>query len=706
MIVQASVNCFQILGVETSVLLGRSLEEVLAKDTFEALRRQVLPSNLQANKKYLQNARLKGAEATFDALIHRYDDVLIVEFEPAPPEDVTNSGLYTQLSEAIGETQGSSSLLALCENIARHVRQLTGFDRVMIYKFLEDESGSVIAEDRRADLTPYLGLRYPASDIPAQARRLYLLNSLRLKADVNAWPVQLIPSLNPVTRRPLDMSYCVLRSMSPVHVEYLKNMGVSASMSVSVVQDGRLWGLIACHHTQPKIVPHRIRICIDILARVFSDDITAAQANDERLRAARVRHFTDHLATQLRNHSSVRRAMAEAADNVKSAIDAQGIAICIDGAIDLVGQTPPPEAVKPIVEWLNGRQDEYVFSTEKLSTDYPPGRQFAEAASGMLSTRIAVANEDFVLWFRPPSIKVIEWGGNPDKPVEETESSKRISPRLSFERWKQTVGDHSQPWGHFEKEFALALRQILAEALLVQKNGEVTRLNEELKRSNIELAAFASAASHDLQEPVRTVRVYAQLLAERAGTRFDEPTRNLVHVIESGAARMAALISALLDYARLGGASTEARLVDFEDVVKTVRANLAESIRDSGADIHCAPLPSVYADPNQMVQLVQNLVSNSIKYRQPNKKSQIDLAAVRVEGVWRFGVSDNGIGFDPMSAGLIFEPFKRLHGYSIPGAGIGLATCKRIVENHNGRIWAESRGEGHGATVFFTLPAE
>ena len=184
------------------------------------------------------------------------------------------------------------------------------------------------------------------------------------------------------------------------------------------------------------------------------------------------------------------------------------------------------------------------------------------------------------------------------------------------------------------------------------------------------------------------------------------PTRNLVHVIESGAARMAALISALLDYARLGGASTEARLVDFEDVVKTVRANLAESIRDSGADIHCAPLPSFYADPNQMVQLVQNLVSNSIKYRQPNKKSQIDLAAVRVEGVWRFGISDNGIGFDPMSAGLIFEPFKRLHGYSIPGAGIGLTTCKRIVENHNGRIWAESQGEGRGATVFFTLPAE
>ena len=428
-IVQASANCSQFLGVEASGLLGTQLVDVFVNETFQFLHQRVLPSNLQGKRRYLHDARLLGSSSVFDALVHRYDGVLIIEIEPAPLEEVTDSDLYVSLTEAIVETQGQWSLVELCQRIARHIRHLTGFDRVMVYRFLDDDTGSVIAEDRRSDLTPYLGLRYPASDIPAQARRLYILNSLRLKVDVDALPVQLIPLLNPRTGQPLDMSHCVLRSMSPVHVEYLKNMGVSASMSVSVVKDERLWGLVACHHTEPKIVPHRVRICCEILARVFSHDITASEANDEHRRAGKVLKFSEHLTRQLRTQPLVRRAMIEEGERLKSVVDAHGIAICIDGAVDLIGHTPPFEAVEALVRWLGGRQDEYVFSTDKLSIDYLDAKQFMDAASGLLSTRIAMGRADFVLWFRPPCVKVIEWGGNPTKPVEETESGKRISPR-------------------------------------------------------------------------------------------------------------------------------------------------------------------------------------------------------------------------------------------------------------------------------------
>ena len=190
--------------------------------------------------------------------MHRQQGLLLLELEPSSREAATSAvEIQAVLSRVLNELDGPHTLSALCRLVAQQVRRFTGFDRVMVYRFLEDDSGEVIAEDRREDLLPYLGLRYPASDIPAQARRLYVLNTLRLKPDVNAQRVPLVPTRNPLTGEPLDMSYCVLRAMSPVHDEYLRNMGVAASMSISVLQDGRLWGLVACHHSTPHSVPNK-----------------------------------------------------------------------------------------------------------------------------------------------------------------------------------------------------------------------------------------------------------------------------------------------------------------------------------------------------------------------------------------------------------------------------------------------------------------
>lgn len=314
-----------------------------------------------------------------------------------------------------------------------------------------------------------------------------------------------------------------------------------------------------------------------------------------------------------------------------------------------------------------------------------------------------MGGQDFILWFRPPAVKVVEWGGNPAKPVQETEAGKRISPRLSFERWKETVGDRSEPWRDYQRDFALTLRQTMAEVLLVRKNDEVTRLNHELERSNIELDSFAYAASHDLQEPVRTIRAYAQLLNRR--TKLDDEARELVRVIENGASRMGNLISALLTYGQVGGSTLrERKPVNFEDIVRLAIMNLGESIRASAAMITHDPLPTVSADPDQMMQLVQNLVSNSLKYRRPDEPPRVHISATVTDQVWSFSFADNGEGFQPEEADLIFGAFKRLHGRDVPGTGIGLALCRRIVEHHGGRIWAESKGHGHGATFFLTLP--
>jgi chemotaxis family two-component system sensor kinase Cph1 len=442
-----------------------------------------------------------------------------------------------------------------------------------------------------------------------------------------------------------------------------------------------------------------------VLAGVFAAHIGAAEAEEKGRRAANGIEYLRQLSDRLQAGADVFNTLLPEEDRLASISNAKGAAVCIGGEIALLGATPSHADVQRLLEWLVGNQQAYLFATEKLSERYPDAEVFSDVAGGLLSARIAQGAGDFLLWFRPAAVRVIEWGGNPAKPAEETEAGKRISPRLSFERWKQTVGDRSEPWQQHEREFALNLRQTVAEVLLVRRNAEVTRLNHELERSNIELDAFAYAASHDLQEPVRTVRAYAQLLSRRFGATMGGEARDLLRVIENGASRMGNLISALLTYGQVGGSSLrEQQTVNLEDVLRLAIMNLAASISSSSAEISNDKLPTVSADPDQLTQLFQNLLGNSIKYRTPDKPPRIHITSEQEDRFWRITVQDNGEGFNPEEGNVIFGAFKRLHGSDVPGTGIGLALCKRIVEYHGGRIWAESKGKGKGAQFSFTLP--
>jgi two-component system, chemotaxis family, sensor kinase Cph1 len=700
---QVSANTLPLIGLAPESLIGMKLGEVFAPDEVTRLTSGGLS---EGNRQYVSSLAVANEQTFLDGLVHRHGGVLIIELEPreTPSNALSNSEIYTSFTDAMAELAEPLALSELCQRIAGRIRRITGFDRVMVYRFHEDDSGSVIAEDLRQDLVPYLGLRYPASDIPAQARRLYLLNTLRLKPDVDAPRVGLIPPVNPSTGGELDMTFCILRAMSPVHVEYLRNMGVTASMSISIVKQGRLWGLIACHHCRPKLVLHPLRITCEVLARVFSSHIAAAEEQDKRAQADTLRDLTNHVRTRLRHHDAA-TILAEEGERIATANRADGAAFCTRGKFALQGRTPAREQVEGLLGWLKSNQQEQTFATGHLSAQYPEAAEFKDRASGLLSIRIAPGSSDFILWFRPAVTHVVNWAGDPAKPVNASEAGQRISPRRSFDLWKQISHNSSEPWEDTVCEFASALRQLVAEALLRQMNDEVHRLNLELSRSNVELDSFAYAASHDLQEPVRMIRSYAQLLARRADPELRPELREFIKIIENSASRMSSLISGLLSYSQLGG--TERRKenpVNLEDVLRWVLMNLDQSVRESGATVTHDVLPTVTGDQDQLVQLLQNLIGNAIKYRKMNERPVIHLAA-RAEGdSWCVSVRDNGQGFDPEQADSIFGAFKRLHGRDVPGSGIGLATCKRIVELHGGRIWAESSGEGHGATFWFTLP--
>jgi light-regulated signal transduction histidine kinase (bacteriophytochrome) len=361
--------------------------------------------------------------------------------------------------------------------------------------------------------------------------------------------------------------------------------------------------------------------------------------------------------------------------------------------------------VEGLSAWLSFNQREHLFSTERMSAVYEKANEFATVASGLLSVRIALGSPDFVLWFRPSVTRMITWAGDPDKPVEKTDAGERISPRRSFAKWQQTFYDSSEQWTAIDRSFASALRPVIAETLFLRMNEEVLRLDLELARSNAELSSFAYSASHDLQEPVRTIAVYAQLVSQRAGPEMEPESRSFLATIEGAAARMASLIASLLSYSQLGGIEKRGgKPVNLEQVFDRVKINLDAQIRHTGAIVTHETLPVVLSDDDHMVQLLQNLIGNSIKYRGEHTP-RIHLSAAFENNEWLLCLRDNGQGFDVTKSNFIFEPFKRLHGHEVPGNGIGLATCKKIVDISKGRIWAESDGKDKGAKFWFTLPA-
>ncbi len=455
-IVQTSVNTLIHLGLAPEALLGMHLANVLAS---EDIGRLTSGTFKEGKQRYIGGISIAASQKRFDAVVRIHQGLPTIELEPYSIAKIGDDfELSASLTEAMSEFDGSLGLSDLCQRIATSTRHITGFDRVMVYRFLQDDSGSVVGEDRRADLVPFLGLRYPASDIPAQARRLYLLNTLRLKPDVNAQRVAIIPALNPCTGTSLDMSFCILRAMSPVHDEYLRNMGVIASMSMSIIKDGRLWGLIACHHTQPRLVPHSVRIACEVLARVFSSSIAAAEDEDERLRVASVRDLTQSISASLRKDKNVAGALDRQGEYIRSAMRADGLAFYVHGRLSLFGVTPAAEQIELLIAWLKLNQQEHLLTTERLACDYPETATVAGHASGLLSVRIALSGPEFIVWFRSAIVKVINWAGNPEKPLEVMAAGERIGPRRSFELWKQTVRDSSEPWNEADRQFARSMR--------------------------------------------------------------------------------------------------------------------------------------------------------------------------------------------------------------------------------------------------------
>lgn len=698
-IVQVSENVARVIGASATDVIGTTVDRLVDDGDAERCR-QWLASTCALP------TRLAIGGRAFDAAAHRHDGVLIVELENGRTNDAAAVTDYRPVRTAMGRLQAAQSLVEFCQVAAAEMRALTGFDRVTVYRFDDDWNGRVIGEAKQDDLTPLLDLHFPASDIPEQARKLYHLNKIRLIVDAEAEPAALVPEPNPLTGRPLDLTFSVLRSVSPVHIQYLKNMGVRTSMSVSLMREGRLWGLLSClHYAGPWYVPPDVRDACEFLGQLVSAQLAVKEDSEGFEYRGQLQAVRERLLQRMSAEGDLVRGLP--GEDLLALTGASGSAITYDGSCVLTGATPTEDQVKRLVAWLRIHADGEVFHTDSLARLYPEAAAFTDVASGLIAISTTKAQGHSVLWFRPEVVQTVNWGGDPRKPVEGESPSGLLSPRRSFELWQEVVKRKSLPWQPWEVDAARLLRDAII-AVVVRRAEELTRLNAELERSNSDLDAFAFITSHDLKEPLRGIHNYAIFLMEDYADKLDQAGNDKLQTLVRLSLRLEDIVESLLRYSRLGREDLAVVPTDLNPVLSGVLDLLKVTLVEERVDVRVdRPLPVVPCDRTQAELLFTNLVTNAVKYNdKPDKRVEIGYKEP-VDGPDRrpvLYVRDNGIGIPEKHRHAVFRMFKRLHGRDKygGGTGAGLAFTKKIVERHGGSIWVDST-PGEGSTFYFTL---
>jgi light-regulated signal transduction histidine kinase (bacteriophytochrome) len=694
-IVQASANAPALLGNERrTTVLGWSLRELIG----DAAERQITAWLRNPDSPYLRTLEINGER--LQVLGHQTSQGIILEFEQPPAsEGETLEAYYPRIGRFMEDVPEYEDIGELCSAAAREFRQISGFNRVLIYRFDEHWSGEVLAEDSDGVLPSYLGLRFPASDIPAQARELYRLNRLRIIPDANYQPVPLEPAFHPRDGQPLDLSFAALRSVSPIHLQYMRNMGTLASMSISVLMDGELWGLVSCHNATPRRVNAQARTACDLLGKVLSQHIGSRERGSYAAKRIELKRIESELLTQIAGSESFQAGLAAHGRAWLALTEATGAAVLHDDGIYTAGVSPPAARLRMLTEKLQAQGAES-FATDSLAVQWPEFADLAEVASGVLAISISQLHPSYIFWFRPEVRRTVLWAGDPRKPNEA--AHERLHPRNSFASWQEQVKDRSLPWSQAEIDSALDFRNAIINFVL-RRAEERAELTSQLQRSNKELESFSYSVSHDLRAPFRHIVGYTQLLREREKSLSDQ-SRHYLDSINEAAASAGQLVDDLLSFSQLGRTTLAVSPVDMHKLIQEIMRSVEPDIRGRQIEWRVQPLPPTTGDAGLLRQALYNLVDNALKYTRDRSPAIVEISGEQTRTECIYIVRDNGVGFDMAYVHKLFGVFQRLHRMEeFVGTGIGLALTRRIIERHGGRI--EAHGVlNEGAEFRFALP--
>jgi two-component system, chemotaxis family, sensor kinase Cph1 len=735
-ILQASENTLAVLGWGAQGLLGKNVSHVMNADGYARLQNILAAEPTERNAVYVATLSADEHTEAMDVTVHTLEGVVMLEFEPVNRKVMENGGrdtvntlapnpkeganYYALIKKTIVRLQSMDTMQSFCQTLADEVRLLSGFDRVMIYKFHADHHGEVYAESRVEELAPWLGLHYPAEDIPKPARDIFAKTWIRPVPDINGGLAEMVPLVNPDTGKPVDMTFCALRGVSIMYSEYLQNMGVSAGLTMPLRRDSDLWGLITCHHyNEPHFVPYELRAACEFLAQVGSLQHRAVEDREHAAYRLRLEEVNQQLLSMAAQEGGL-ASITDGKPSLLGAMNASGAALFHRDRWWRIGRTPDERELDALASWLIERLDSSavvtpLFSTHELATEYPPGAAFADVASGLIAAPLSRTGHNLMMWFRPEIQQTVNWGGNPhDKPTVPGPHGARLTPRRSFELFSESVHQRAAPWLQVEIDAAARLRSLIMELIIVRAE-RLAGLNADLARSNEELDAFAYVASHDLKEPLRGIHKYAHQLMESPSS--DEEEKRKLDGLMRLTLRMDSLLDSLLHFSRVGREELTLEEVDLNEVVSDAIEMVGSRIGEGETDVFVPrALPTILSDRVRVREVLVNLLSNALKYSDKMLKRvevgyiEAEASALRLsfpdtsEGQTVFYVRDNGIGIAPRHFEQVFKMFKRLHGREEygGGTGAGLTIVRKLIERHRGQVWLDSIA-GQGSTFFFTL---
>ncbi|MFC3563290.1 ATP-binding protein [Pedobacter jamesrossensis] len=693
-----SENTFSFLNESAVSFLGRSLS---ALDTF--IKQQNAEFNLEdllkvgiisKNFDAISPHPVEINNNPFYLIISASQNDWLMEFEPVT--------LQYDIQSSIGRSAASmlqgKNVLSLLKSAAVEIKKLINYDRIMIYKFLEDGHGEVVAEEKEENLEPFFGLHYPASDIPKQARELYKMNLTRLIADVNTEDAQIITYKE---NQPLDLTHACLRAVSPIHIQYLKNMGVYSSFSISLIAHGELWGLIACHNYSPKFIDYKAREGSKLIGQILSSALEYRQDEED---AEIVKNFKD-TASALSAYLDKDKYLIEAITSHKQTIlditKASGVVVIFESGLKTLGHVPAEEDILELAKWIKKNSDESLYYTHRLSEIYHPAKKYKDIGSGILYCSLSKAPNEMIIWFKPEKITAVNWAGNPDKPVTSSAHGlPSLSPRKSFEIWSKIVNNTSEGWIAEEISSVLRIREIIITHINKEAN-QIRLLNEKLQAAYDELDTFSYTISHDLRTPLTSIKTYSELLLKNKS--IDENGRKMLNRVLVGSEKMNFLIKEILNLARVGRSDIDLEKVNMEALLIEISAEVWSAFKADNSELILGQLQDLKGDKTMIAQVFTNLMSNAVKYSSMVDKPKIEISSYIDGEEVIYIIKDNGIGIDNRYYDRVFELFKRMDNVKeIEGTGVGLAIVKRIVEKHNGRVWFESKlNEGSTFYVAF-----
>lgn len=578
-IVQASNNARGQLGVGAESLLNQPLS-LLGADIVNCVASIAASGEIADPVPFACNVSAAGKTAEFECTLHRIaGGVLLVEITPTDPAGTQiqmvsfgSQQLVDHLGVSVHRFSAASTIGTLADSVVRRFRDMLGYDRVMVYKFDPDGHGKIIAEARDPRLETLLGHHYPSTDIPQRARELYIRNRLRVLVNVHYEAAALVPRQLPGTGEELDMSMCHLRSMSPLHLQYLKNMGVTATVVVSLVREGKLWGLIACHHYAPRNLRFAVRAAADLLAEVVSTRIAAIENYAHAQVAIQVRRLEQRLIEATSTEGDWRLALFRNPQTLLRPLDATGAALFYEGEILTSGEVPSTPELRALAQWVDAKEGDGLFSSSSVERANPDLDSLTPTASGVLAVKLSTSRADYLMWFRKEQLLTVTWAGDPSKPVVGNDPLE-LSPRRSFAAWSEMVRGTALPWTSNDIALARAFGGSLIDIILQVNAVRLLIAEHQVKETRATVA--------NSQEPVIIADAQRRVifandaffqLAQRP--RVNRPSLDEMALLFTEPARVRSMLSALAQERQAWRGQLELQLADGDILPVAVRAEV------------------------------------------------------------------------------------------------------------------------------------